>query len=61
MSIIQYLISGGMASIGSDLEEDDQTKINEVAKLFSTEMRKYAVGMQVPAAILGFWFLKRGF
>ena len=52
MSAIQFLTSGGMASIGGDLPEDEQKKINEVIKNFGEKVRKYAFALQVPASLL---------
>ncbi len=52
MSSIQFLISGGMASIGGDLPEDERKKVNEVIKNFGEKVRKYALALQVPASIL---------
>ena len=52
MSAIQFLTSGGMASIGGDLPEDERKKINEVIKNFGEKVRKYAISLQVPASLL---------
>lgn len=52
MSAIKFLISGGMASIGGDLPEDERKNINETIKNFGEKVRKYAISLQVPASLL---------
>lgn len=52
MSAIQFLISGGMASIGGDLPEAEQKEINEVIKNFGEKVKKYAISLQAPASLL---------
>lgn len=52
MSAIQFLISGGMASIGGDLPEAEQKEINKVIKNFGEKMKKYAISLQAPASLL---------
>ena len=52
MSAIQFLSSGGMASIGGDLPESERSEINDVVKTFGEKIRKYAISLQVPASIL---------
>jgi len=52
MSAIKFITSGGMASIGGDLPEDERKNINEVIKNFGEKVRKYAISLQVPASLL---------
>jgi hypothetical protein len=52
MSAIQFLTSGGMASIGGDLSEEEQNTINAVIRSFGEKVRKYALALQVPASLL---------
>ncbi|WP_197513130.1 hypothetical protein [Acidihalobacter aeolianus] len=52
MSAIQFITSGGMASIGGDLPEEERKKVNEVVKSFGDKVRKYALSLQVPASLL---------
>lgn len=52
MSAIQFVTSGGMASIGGDLPEDEQKTANEIVKSFGEKVRKYALALQVPASLL---------
>lgn len=52
MSALQFLISGGMATIGGDLPEEERKEINAVVKLFGEKVRKYALALQVPASLL---------
>jgi len=52
MSVISFLTSGGMASIGGDLSEDEQNKINQVIKTFGEKVRQYALKLQVPASLM---------
>jgi len=52
MSAIQFLSTGGMASIGGDLPESERKEINDVVKVFGEKIRKYAISLQVPASIL---------
>lgn len=52
MSAIQFITSGGMASIGGDLPEDERKKVNEVIKHFGEKVKKYAISLQVPASLL---------
>ena len=41
-----------MASIGGDLPEDEQKGANEIVKTFGEKVRRYALALQVPAALL---------
>jgi hypothetical protein len=41
-----------MGSIGGDLSDVEQRRINECVKLFGAEVHKYGVKLQVPAALL---------
>lgn len=52
MSAIQFLTSGGMASIGGDLPEPERKTANEIVKSFGEKVRRYALVMQVPASLL---------
>jgi hypothetical protein len=52
MSAIQYLTSGGMASIAGDFSETEQQTANEIVKIFGQKVKKYAINLQVPASIL---------
>lgn len=52
MSAIQFITSGGMASIGGDLPEDERKSANAIVKSFGEKVRKYALALQVPASLL---------
>lgn len=52
MSAIQFLTSGGMASTGGDLTDSEQHSANEIVKNFGGKVKKYALGLQVPASLL---------
>lgn len=39
MSAIQFLTSGGMASIGGDLPEEERKQVNEVIKNFGEKVK----------------------
>ncbi len=52
MSVIQFLTSGGMASVGGDLSDTDQQAANQVVKTFGEKVRRYALALQVPASVL---------
>ena len=52
MSAIQFLTSGGMASIGGDLPEPERKIANAIVKTFGEKVKHYAVGLQVPASVL---------
>lgn len=52
MSAIQFLIGGGMASIGGDLLEIEREGVNNVIKDFGGKVRKYALTLQIPASLL---------
>jgi hypothetical protein len=52
MSVIQYISSGGMASIGGDLPEPERKKLNELIKQFGDEVRAYGIKLQVPASLI---------
>ncbi|MBM1031452.1 hypothetical protein JQN42_24220, partial [Escherichia coli] len=49
MSVLDFLSSGGMASIGGDLSEEEQKHTNEIVKLFAKKLREYARTLQIPA------------
>lgn len=50
MSVLDFLYSGGMASIGGDLSEEEQKHTNEIVKLFAKKLREYARTLQIPAS-----------
>lgn len=52
MSAIQFLTSGGMASVGGDLPDDEKSAINAVIKTFGEKLKHYGVTLQVPASLL---------
>jgi len=52
VSAIQFLIDGGMASIGGDLPLSEQNNANFVVKKFAEKLRATARAMVVPAAML---------
>jgi len=52
MSVLQFLTSGGMASTGGDLSEDDKKTANEIVKKFATEVKRYGMQLQVSASLL---------
>lgn len=52
MSVISYLTSGGMASIGGDLSDEEQKRIDKVIKTFGEKVRQYALKLQVPASLM---------
>lgn len=52
MSAIQFITSGGMASIGGDLSDNERKSANEIVKSFGEKVRKYAIALQVPASLL---------
>lgn len=52
MSAIQFLTSGGMASVGGDIPESERKTANEIVKSFGEKVRKYALALQVPASQL---------
>jgi len=52
VSAIQFITSGGMASIGGDLPDNEQKSANEIIKSFGEKVRKYALALQVPASLL---------
>lgn len=52
MSVIQFLTSGGIASVGGSLPETEQKAANEVIRNFGERVKKYAIALQVPASML---------
>lgn len=52
MSAIQFITSGGMASIGGDLPEDEKKTADAIVKSFGEKVRAYALALQVPASLL---------
>ena len=52
MSAVGYLLGGGIASIGGDIPNDEQKKINESAKSFATKVKSRALRLQIPVSSL---------
>ena len=52
MSVIDFLTSGGSASIGGDLEESQRKIINDAVVAFGDRVRDYGRQLQVPASVL---------
>jgi hypothetical protein len=52
MSAILFLTSGGMASFGGDLPDDERKTVDEIVKSFGEHVRRYALAAQVPASLL---------
>jgi len=52
MSVIQFVSGGGAASIGGNLSQEEQTKINSIVKIFGEQVRVYAKQIQLPASSL---------
>lgn len=52
MSVIQFLTSGGMSSLGGDLPDSERKTANEIVKSFGAKVRQYALTLQVPASLL---------
>lgn len=52
MSILDYVTNGGMARTGGDLSKDEQKKLTDLLKIFSSEIVIIAREMQIPASIL---------
>lgn len=52
MSVIQFIMHGGMASIGGDLSQSEQEFANEVVKKFAEKVKNYALSLQVPASFI---------
>jgi hypothetical protein len=52
MSAINFLKSGGMATLSGDLPKADQTTINKIIISFAKKMKEYAISLQVPASLL---------
>jgi hypothetical protein len=52
MAVIDFLMSGGMATIGGDLLEDQRKEINGLIKQFSDIVFKLGRTLQVPASVL---------
>jgi len=52
MVCLQFITSGGMASIGGDLPENEQKVANDIVKSFGEKVRRYALALQVPASLL---------
>jgi len=53
MSVLAFLASGGMASIGGDLPEPERKVVNDALKAFSEKLRLRALALQVPVARIG--------
>jgi len=52
MSVLEFITSGGMASIGGDLPENERNLANTVIKQFAEKVAKEARALQVPASLL---------
>ena len=52
MSVIQFFLFGGMATISGDLPEDERKEVNKVIKSFGEKIKRYALDLQVPASLL---------
>lgn len=52
MSVLEFITSGGMASIGGDLAEDEREVVNSAIKQFAEKVGKVAISLQVPASFL---------
>ena len=52
MAVIDFIISGGMATIGGDLQEDDRKEVNNIIKEFADIVFKLGRTLQVPASSL---------
>ena len=52
MSVIQFLISGGIARTSGDLPKEEQNEINAVVKSFGEKVKHYGKELQIPASIL---------
>lgn len=50
MSIIQFLNSGGMVSINSEFDTNEQKKVDDIARNFGKNLREYALKIQIPAS-----------
>lgn len=52
MSAIEYLMSGGMASTGGDLPDNEQKKCNAFVKKYGDKVAKLGRNFQIPASQL---------
>lgn len=52
MAVIDFLTSGGMATIGGDLSNDQQKEVNSLIKQFADIVFKLGRTLQVPASVL---------
>lgn len=50
MSVLNFINSGGAATIGGDLPEDQRKEINETLKLFHSKLRHFAKFAEIPAS-----------
>jgi hypothetical protein len=52
MSAIQFITSGGMASVDGDIPKNERKPLNEIVKLFGEKVSAHARSLQVPASLL---------
>lgn len=52
MSVLEFISHGGMASVGGDLTQEEQSEINELVKQFGTLISNIGRSLQVPASLL---------
>lgn len=55
MSALTYMIDGGMALIGGDLQKSQQQRIKKLAKAFGQKIRQLGVANDIPASALSVW------
>ena len=53
MAALTFLTSGGMASIGGDLPEEQRKPLNKPAQMFGQNVRDMALANGIPAAAVG--------
>lgn len=52
MSVLEFITSGGMASIGGDINETEKQLVNSYLKQFSEKLASIGRSLQVPASLL---------
>lgn len=52
MSVLEFITSGGMASIEGDLSDDEREIVNSTIKQFAEKVGKVARSIQVPVSLL---------
>jgi hypothetical protein len=55
MSAMTFLTSGGTASTGGDLPDNEREAANGIVRSFAEKLRRRALGLQVPASLLRVW------